>query len=174
MHVEYGIVLAACLIAAVADLRTRKIPNVLTGGVMIVALGFAAMQGAAVFATSCGLLLGVLVVGTVAFAQGWLGGGDVKLLAAANASLPPGDALAFMTYTAIGGGILALVLAAATGRLPSALASVARIVRPFALYGSAGAAPAAPTTMPYALAIAAGFIAVALSHSVTPFLRLPL
>ncbi len=173
MNLAFWFVLGACLVAAVSDLSTRKIPNALTGSVAIVALGVAASHGMTTFAVACGLLVGILVVGTVAFANGWLGGGDIKLLAAVSASLAPGDALAFLTYTAIGGGIIALGFAAAARKLPSTLVGVGRLVRPYAIPGTVGIAPEAPTTMPYALAIAAGFIAVALSHTVSPFLRLP-
>jgi Flp pilus assembly protein protease CpaA len=98
----------------------------------------------------------------------------VKLLAAGAAALGFPDAVPFLVYTAIGGGVLALVFAAVTGRLGTVLRSVALIVRPFAYKGTTPVAPTDPIMLPYAIAIAFGAVAVALSHSAAPFLRLPL
>src|SRR5574338_1026317 len=79
-----GILLAAALVAAAAeDLVRLRISNitvlvVLAGAIAAMAFGRfpgALWENAVVFA-------GILAVGTFAFARNWLGGGDVKLLAA--------------------------------------------------------------------------------------------
>jgi prepilin peptidase CpaA len=168
------LVLGACAIAVATDLRSRRIPNVLTAALAVAALGLHATSGFASFGVALATLVGVMFLGLVAFSFGWLGGGDVKLLAAGAAALGFPDALPFLVYTAIGGGVLALVFAAVTGRLGTVLRSVALIVRPFAYKGTTPVAPTDPIMLPYAIAIAFGAVAVALSHSAAPFLRLPL
>jgi len=168
------LVLGACAIAVATDLRFRRIPNVLTAALAVAALGLHATSGAAAFGIALATLIGVMFVGLVAFSFGWLGGGDVKLLAAGAAALGFPDAVPFLVYTAIGGGLLGVVFAAATGRLGSVMRSVALIIRPFAYKGTVAVAPTERIMLPYAVAIAFGAVAVALSHSAAPFLRLPL
>ena len=168
------IVLAACGIAVATDVTSRRIPNALTIGLAVTALGMHAMQGFGSFAVSLAALVVVLGLGLGAFSMGWLGGGDVKLAAAAAAAFGFPDAVPFLAYTAIGGGLLALVVAGATGRLRSVLLSIVLVLRPIAYKGTVSVAPRKPIMLPYAVAIACGAIAVALSHTAAPFLRLSL
>ena len=168
------LVLAACTVAVLTDLRARRIPNALTATLALAALTIHAFQGWAAFGAAVATLVVVLAVGSIAFSFRWLGGGDVKLLAAGAAALGFPDAVPFVIYTAIGGGILAFIVAVVTGRLGSVMASVALLARPFAYKGTAAVAPANPIMLPYAVAIAFGALAVALSHTAAPFLRLPL
>ena len=174
MTYELAIVVAACLIAAATDLRARKIPNAIPIAVAIVALAFAIPHGFVPSAIALGIMLAVLVAGTFAFSNGWLGGGDVKLLAAVAGSLGPTEAIAFMAYTAVSGGAIATAIAVAHRRLPAVARSARDVLRPLAVYGTVAIAPDKPIMMPYALAIASGAVLVALSHSVAPYLRLPL
>ncbi len=174
MPLQLDLAVCACLAAAATDLRTRKIPNAIPLVVALAALGFAAAGGWVAVLVALGLMAATLVAGTLAFAQGWLGGGDVKLLAAVDGCLGLGDALPFLIYTALCGGLIGLCYAAGRRRLPGVLRSVGGVLRPFAVGGTVAIAPERPITMPYALAIACGVIAIALSHSVAPFLRLPL
>jgi|SRR5271170_1185522 len=168
------LVLVACAIGVGTDLRSRRIPNVLTAGLALAALALHAAQGWVSLLVAIGTLLAVLFIGFVFFSFGWLGGGDVKLLAAAAAALGLPDAVPFLIYTSIGGGLLALGVALATGRLRSVLGSVVLLLRPFTHKGTVAIAPAKSITLPYAVAIAFGALAVALSHTAAPFLRLPL
>ena len=174
MSLALWLVLGACAVAVATDLRFRRIPNVLTAALAVAALGLHAASGLAAFGIALATLLGVLFIGLVAFSFGWVGGGDVKLLAAGAAALGFPDAVPFLVYTALGGGLLAVVFAAATGRLKSVLTSVALLVRPFAYKGTLAVPPTNPIMLPYAVAIAFGAVAVALSHNAAPFLRLPL
>lgn len=174
MPLELSIALCACAIAAVYDVRTRKIPNALPLALALAGLGFALSHGFASVLTAVGLMLGTLVLGTFAFARGWLGGGDVKLAAAVTGTLGLSDAAPFLIYTAIGGGALGACFALAHRRGASVVRSALGSLRPFAFAGTVAIAPERPIKMPYALAIAVGVIAVALSHSIAPFLRLPL
>jgi len=174
MSLAIWIVLAACAIAVATDLTSRRIPNALTIGLAAAALGLHATQGLGSFAVSVAALVAVMVVGLGAFSMGWLGGGDVKLAAAAAAALGFPDAVPFLLYTALGGGLLALVFAAVTGRLGRVFHSITLVLRPIAYKGTVPVAPCQPIMLPYAIAIACGAIAVALSHTAAPFLRLSL
>ncbi len=174
MPLQLDFAMLACFAAAATDVRTRKIPNVIPAAVALVALGFAVPHGTLAVFIVLALIVATMIVGTLAFAQGWLGGGDVKLLAAVNGCLGFADAVPFLLYTAICGGLLGLCFAAGRRSVPSLLRSVGGILRPFVQGGAAAIAPERPIKMPYALAIACGAIAVALSHSIAPFLRLPL
>ena len=174
MPLQLDFALFACLIAAVTDVRTRRIPNVVPALVAAVGLGFAVPHGIVAVLIAFALMLGTMVVGTLAFGQGWLGGGDVKLLAAVAGCLGAADAVPFLIYTAVCGGLIGGGFALAHRRVPAVLRSAAGIFRPFAIAGTVAIAPERPIMMPYALAIAGGVIIVALSHSIAPFLRLPL
>jgi prepilin peptidase CpaA len=152
----------------------RRIPNRLTAALAVVVLLMRATQGIQAFLVSASLLVGVLVLGTVAFSFGWLGGGDVKLAAATAASFRFPDAVAFLIYTSIAGGVFAVAYAIATGRLGAVVRNVGALLRPFAYEGTVAVVPAARVALPYATAIAAGALLVTLSHTLLPFLRLPL
>ena len=173
MSLAIWIVLAACAIAVATDLTSRRIPNALTIGLALAALALHATQGWASLAVSLAALATVMAVGLAAFSMGWLGGGDVKLAAAAAALGFP-DVVPFLLYTAIGGGLLALAVALGTGRLRSVLHSITLVLRPIAYRGTVAVAPRRPIMLPYAIAIACGAVAVALSHTAAPFLRLSL
>jgi len=174
MTLAIWIVLAACAIAVAADLTTRRIPNALTIALALTGLAMHAAAGWVQLAVSFSALALVMALGFLAFSMKWLGGGDVKLAAAAAATLGFPDTLAFLAYTAIGGGVLALAVATARGRLGSVVGSVALVLRPFAYKGTVAIAPRQPIMLPYAIALACGAIAVALSHTAAPYLRLSL
>jgi prepilin peptidase CpaA len=116
-----GMALAAC----VTDLRSRRIPNVLTFGGAFAALVFHTVN-----AGSAGLLTSLAGWGLGAvffllpFALGGLGGGDIKLVAALGAWLGPALTIWMAAYTGIAGGALALVVALQRGYLKQALANI--------------------------------------------------
>jgi prepilin peptidase CpaA len=168
------LVLGACAIAVATDVTTRRIPNALTAALAIAALALHATMGWSSFLTALAALIAVTLLGFVAFSARWLGGGDIKLLAGGAAALGFPDAVPFLIYTSIAGGLLALVVAIAMGRLGSVLSSIVLVLRPLAFKGTVTVEPKTPITLPYAVAIASGAAAVALSHTVVPFLRLPL
>lgn len=119
----------ACLglagIGCVCDLRTRRIPQVLTiGGAAAGIVFHLATGGWMAGATSlAGWGLGILIF-LLPFALGGLGGGDVKLLGALGAWLGPTEAVWLGIYTGIAGGILAIVWSLANGYLGQALRNV--------------------------------------------------
>ncbi len=160
------LVLAACIVAVLTDLRSRRIPNGLTIALALAGLALHATQGWAALGLTVAILFCALAAGSIAFACGWLGGGDVKLLAAGAATLGFPDAIPFIIYTALAGGVIAFAVALGTGRLRSVLTSVIVLLRPFAFKGTAAIAPANPIMFPYAIAIASGAVAVAFSHTI--------
>ncbi len=151
---------AATLAVAVhTDLKARRIPNVLVACSAITALAFHALAGTPVGVPLAGLVVGgLLLIGP--FALGGMGGGDVKLLAALGAWLGTTSVIAVFAYSAVAGALLALGVALVRRRR----VDPARPFRDLATLlatGEAGRANAEPTahTLPYAVALAAGFTA---------------
>ena len=119
------IVIAIIVVACVVDVRTRRIPNVLTfgaalGGVLIQILA-GGFQGALTAAS--GWLVGTLLFLPFVLLRG-MGGGDVKLLAAIGAWLGPADTLWLAAYSALAGGARGVIVALARGYLRTALRNV--------------------------------------------------
>ena len=106
---------AGLLIAAGwQDLRTMRIANSLSLGVVACfAVWAAAGLGAgtisiATVALSLACAVVLFGIGAVAFAFGAVGGGDVKLLAAASLFAGPSHQMDFLTVMALAGGALGL------------------------------------------------------------------
>lgn len=116
-------------LAAIVDLRTRRIPNLLT--FPAAALGILlAMSGAAGQSLGSALLglgvgVGLMLPG---YFWGGTGAGDVKLMGAVGSLLGPGLALRVFLASAIAGGALALVVAVSRGRVRSTLCGAAALV----------------------------------------------
>jgi prepilin peptidase CpaA len=113
------------VIACVWDLRTRRIPNALTFGSAAAALVAAAVAGGATgfLWALAGWGLGLLLFFPM-FALRGMGAGDVKLLAALGAWLGPEPIVWVALYTAIAGGVLAIVVALAHGYMRHALGNL--------------------------------------------------
>jgi prepilin peptidase CpaA len=107
-----GIVLVAC----VTDLRSRRIPNVLTFGAALAGIGVAGVtagwSGAAL--AGGGWLAGIALFLPL-FLLGGMGAGDVKLLGALGAWLGPLAVMWVALYGAIAGGVLAIGVACLHG-----------------------------------------------------------
>ena len=131
MHVNVfqNFALAVAIVAAAWDLRTRKIPNVLTFGATLVA---ALLHGYLGGWSAVGLSLAGWAVGLALFfpffALGGLGAGDVKLLAALGACLGPLMAVWVALFASIAGGVMALIVAAYAGYLRKAFVNLWCIV----------------------------------------------
>jgi prepilin peptidase CpaA len=119
------IVMAISAVACIVDVRTRRIPNVLTFGAalggLLIQITFYGVNGA--LAATGGWLVGTLLL-LPFFALRGLGGGDVKLLAGLGAWLGPGETLWLAAYSALAGGALAVVVALARGYLKTAFRNV--------------------------------------------------
>ncbi|MGV8986622.1 MAG: A24 family peptidase [Cypionkella sp.] len=98
--------------AGIGDLATMRIPNwlvmtMLLGYVVLAPLaGFSLFQMALGLATGCAVFF--LTIG--AFAFGWIGGGDVKLMSVAALWLGLPQLAAFLLWTSLSGGVLTLAL----------------------------------------------------------------
>jgi prepilin peptidase CpaA len=97
-------------IATLHDLASREIPDWIS--LLLLAWGIAA----AALSPTVGAAAGALIGGLIGFAltaplfwMGGIGGGDVKLIAALGVCLGPGLLLAALFWTAVAGGVLALI-----------------------------------------------------------------
>jgi prepilin peptidase CpaA len=118
---------AALLLASVAcwtDLRTRRIPNVLTFGAAAAGLAFHAFfSGSGPLTALAGWFTGVLIFAPLFVLRG-MGAGDLKLLGALGAWLGPLMAIRIGLWSAVAGGVLAVVVALAHGYASQALRNV--------------------------------------------------
>jgi prepilin peptidase CpaA len=181
--IQWGVVLGATLAAAVTDLSSRRIPNLLTlplalGGV-IWSIGTAEnwWLGAADSLMAC-VVLALPFVLLFVFAGG--GAGDAKLMGAVGAWLGLIQGGAVLLAVALCGVALALAYAAAQGQLRSVLANIngvlvawsaaARSRRGFG--ASVRNVPTAEgmTTIPYGVAIFLGVCLAAGALSVGGYL----
>lgn len=163
------LVLAAALTAAVFDVRTRRIPNALVAALLLAGIAANALGGWRPAVADLLIALAVLLAGTFAFSFKLIGGGDVKLLAAAAGTLGYPACVFFVLCTLLSGGFIALAYAACRGRLRATFANVQAMAIPV----MAGVKPARPdgTPMPYALAIFAGALCTAVVPAFAPHLR---
>ena len=94
------------LLAALEDLWRLQIEDWLGGGVAVGALLALAIEGPAIGLWQNFLFFAlVLGLGTLLFARGWMGGGDVKLLAASALWFDLGSGWKMLVAVAIAGGL---------------------------------------------------------------------
>ena len=157
-----GIPFAVILVlSAASDLRTRRIPNVLTvAGAVAAPVLWGLLEGPTAAMTS---MLGgglALAVGVPLFALGALGGGDAKLLIVTGAFLGPTRLVIALIATGIAGAVLALVVAFARGQLLATLANSGRLALRLVTLGRKGTARSLESpgaiTIPYGVVIAVG------------------
>jgi len=156
---------AVCALACFWDVRTRRVPNVLTLGTALVGLVAHGVTGgvAAIAASGGGWLLG-LALFMPFYLLGGLGAGDVKLLAALGAWLGPTEIVWVALYGAVAGGVLAVFVSVAHGHLRRAFANVWLLLTHWAVAGvrpmpGLTLADAAGPRLPYSVPIAAGLVA---------------
>lgn len=152
---------ALSVAAAYTDLRWRKVPNVLTGAAVLAGLvGWTVVRGwDGLVLSAMGLATG-LALFLLPWLLGWVGGGDVKFLAAIGALAGAPFVVRATILGTILGGVMALAVlvwrtpwrrlfAQATGFLLARAGGV-----PVRLdLGDAGR-----TTLPYAVALAGGVV----------------
>ncbi len=170
--------LAMLLIAAVLDLRLRRIPNWLTLPLMLAGLAQSCTGAATVMPLAS--LLGLLLGGGLSlpmFVMGVRGGGDVKLLAAVGAWLGPQGVLLVYLVAAVAGMLLVLLQCLIQGRLLQLLnrtALVALNLRHVRLVGAGNVAHSLTSSrtvekpLPYAVPILIAVTAVLLHWRVAP------
>jgi prepilin peptidase CpaA len=164
---------AALIVGALAcatDLRSARIPNVLTFSAIAAALVFhaAAPAGLGLQAAGLGLVVGLLVFFPF-FALGAMGAGDVKLMAALGTWLGWYAAINVALFGALAGGVLAIVVALWHGYLRTALRNLKNL---FFHWWLTGVQPLPELTLdhgkglrlPYALPIMAGLVVTLWRH----------
>lgn len=114
---------------AVIDLRTRRVPNVVTAGLAVAGLGLAAWgaSGVTLGASLEGLALGLALM-LPGHIVGATGAGDVKLFSAVGAVVGVQRVLPAFLGAAIVGGLIAVMVAVRRRRLKETLAGTARLV----------------------------------------------
>ena len=122
-------VTAGVLVATIVDIRTRRIPNDLTATMAGIGLGLSAtgISGLPVWASMLGFALGLALM-MPGHLFGATGAGDVKLMAAVGAIVGPGLVITAFLFTAVAGGVLAVIVAARRQRLAATLAGTGRLV----------------------------------------------
>ena len=153
---SFGLLLAGIVLllsAALHDFMARTVPNGVAATLAVIGIAVRVLAGG----LAAGLLVGLIVFALAAFCwrRGWMGGGDVKLLAATALLVPPPLVPSFVTVVAICGGALALIYLVArryvgpprSARPQSLLARALRVERWRIRRGG---------PLPYACAIAAG------------------
>jgi prepilin peptidase CpaA len=135
------IILAA---SAWHDGRQGRIPNgVVLFGMVAGLVLYAASDGPDGLASSVeGLGLGLLLLGPI-YLLGFLGAGDVKLMAAVGSLLGPGALFETLPYIFICGGVLALAIALARGELAALARNLTRILNGAAIDLGLGQMPQA-------------------------------
>ena len=98
---------ALLVMASLHDLVARTIPNWLAGALAVLGFVLRALTGSLLGGVVAGLV--VFVLAAICWRRGWMGGGDVKLLAAAAIAVPPSLVLSCITAGALCGGVLALL-----------------------------------------------------------------
>lgn len=148
---------AVLVIATFTDVRSRRIPNWLV--LPFLALGILASAWLygwhGVLLSLEGAGLGLLIYG-VLFWMGGMGAGDVKLCAAIGAWIGPNQLLIALIFTALIGGVMALVWAAWGGFLKELFQQASDLAFVAKERGEAVLSNPLRRKMPYAPAIAIG------------------
>lgn len=108
-EIVVALALPLLLAAALTDIACRRIPNRIAALVALAGLSRQALAGGS--AIGVALLVAALVLfgAVLLWLRGALGGGDVKLLAAAALLVPPAQVPAQLLAVALAGGGLALL-----------------------------------------------------------------
>ena len=149
--------------SAAVDVWTRRVPNPLTLGIAALGVTLAATHtsGVSVISSVAGFALGLLLM-LPGHVIGATGAGDVKLFAAVGTLLgPTRTGMAFL-YTAIAGGVLAVVIAVQRRRLRETVERAATLVRTGGANVTDIENASVDNRFAYAPAIAIGALAAAL------------
>jgi len=144
-----GVMPALLIVGGLHDLLTMKIPNWISGFLVLAFLPAALAVGLSPTEMAIHFGVGVLALLTGAglFALRWVGGGDAKLMAAACLWFGFAGSGMFLLWTALMGGLLCLILLFARANL-----------RPFVVAGPGWMSRLMEPRgdIPYGVAIAAG------------------
>jgi prepilin peptidase CpaA len=153
---------ACALVGSVFDVKSRRIPNFITVPFFLLGLAMhLALGGWKQLLTSlaAGLICGLVFL--VFYIAGGMGAGDVKLVMAVGCIAGLSHIAYILVLTALSGGVMALVLAMARGRLQQTIMNVGELATHHSHEGlqphpDLNLGNAATLRLPYALAIAGG------------------
>ena len=159
----FAAVAAGALAATIVDLRSRRIPNLLTAGMAGVGIGLAAsgISGLTPAASLFGIVLGLALM-MPGHLLGATGAGDVKLMAAVGAIVGPAIVVSAFLFSAVAGGVLAIAVAMRRRRLSATLAGTGRMIAAPTEARQEIRAATAANRFAYGPAIAAGSVIAAL------------
>jgi prepilin peptidase CpaA len=125
----FAVLVVGVLIATVVDIRTRRIPNMVTAAMAGAGLGLAAfgVGGVSLVAAALGLVLGMMLM-LPGHVLGATGAGDVKLMAAIGTLVGPALVVKAFLFTALAGGVLAVIVAMHRRRLAATVAGTAKLI----------------------------------------------
>jgi prepilin peptidase CpaA len=152
------------LIGSVFDVKSRRIPNFITAPALLLGLFMhLALGGWGQFFSSlaAGFICGLVFL--VFYLAGGMGAGDVKLIFAVGCIAGLSHVPYILVLTAISGGVMAVCLALARGRLQQTVMNVAALTSHHSREGltphpDLNLSNAHTLRLPYALAIACGTI----------------
>ena len=175
MHLTAQLVFPAAasvsaLLGAAFDIKSRRIPNMITGPAMLAGLmlHFAIDGWHGLFnSLGAGLLCGVIFL--LFYLAGGMGAGDVKLIAAAGCLAGFANVGYLLILTSIAGGVMGILVALLRGKLQSTLENVRML---FTHHRHQGLNPhpelnvrnQATIRLPYGVAIAAGCCLTLILH----------
>jgi prepilin peptidase CpaA len=124
-----GILLSTVIVAAVFDLRCRRIPNWLNLAALVLGIGgnILLFHLPGLLQSSLGLGCALLIYVPLYLVRG-MGAGDVKLMAAIGSIVGPGNWLGIFLATALLGGLVSLIYIASRRRLSQTFLNLAFVV----------------------------------------------
>ncbi len=157
-----GLALVCACIGAFRDVRTRRIPNWLTGPSILFGLGLHLVLGgwhSMAMSAVAGLVAGGVFL--VFHLAGGMGAGDVKLMTAVSCIAGFSYVPEILIATALMGGVFAVIVAVSRRRLKETLSNIGVLA---VHHGTSGLRPhsdlnvgnAERLRLPYGVAIAAG------------------
>jgi prepilin peptidase CpaA len=146
-------------LAAGTDLRTGRIPNVLTYSAVVagLCLGLTPEAQPALSARVVGLITAFLPAAAL-FAAGSVGGGDVKLLAAMGAVVGYPLILDVLFYTILVGAAISLGIIIWKGRSSEAVRGFGRLIASLPAKGVPKVVPLTDLRVPFGPAVLAGTV----------------
>lgn len=159
LYVVLGIALA---ISAVTDVRVQLIYNVVTVPALVICLALRGLLAG--FRGENGLLLGLVgfgIAGLIFLVMYWLGGmggGDLKLMAVVGAALGFPTALYAVVFTALVGGLQAILMLLWEGSFVETFANIGKKLGHALRIKRIDGDPPPPKYIPYGVAIAIGSI----------------
>jgi prepilin peptidase CpaA len=157
-----GVIIVGVGGAAAIDVSSRRIPNAMaaliaSSGVVLAATG---ASGITLWSSCVGFVVGLALM-LPGHLFGATGAGDVKLFAASGAVLGAARTFEAFFFVAIAGGVLALTIACARGRLARTVIQMARLFGRPREARAAIESPAENNRFPYGPAIAVGCVLAA-------------